>query len=135
MPSTSADDYFGYGGLAVDAQNPDTIMVAALNSWWPDTMIFRSTNGGATWTRIWDFGGIAPIGRYRYVQDISASPWLTFGANPQPPEVTPKLGWMVGDLEIDPFNSNRHDVRHRRNHLRLRQPDRLGHGRADPHQR
>ena len=105
VPSTSADDYFGYGGLAVDAQNPGVVMVSALNSWWPDTMIWRSTNGGASWTRIWDFGGSGRT--YRYVQDISASPWLTFGANPQPPEVTPKLGWMVGDLEIDPFNSNR----------------------------
>jgi xyloglucan-specific exo-beta-1,4-glucanase len=108
VPSTSADDYWGYGGLAVDAQDPDTVMVSALNSWWPDTMIWRSTNAGATWTRIWDFGGTGPSGRtLRYVQDISAAPWLTFGANPQPPEITPKLGWMVGDLEIDPFDSNR----------------------------
>ncbi|HEU4389532.1 MAG TPA: xyloglucanase, partial [Blastocatellia bacterium] len=35
VPSTSSDDYFGYGGLAVDRQNPSTIMVSALNSWWP----------------------------------------------------------------------------------------------------
>ena len=34
-------------------------------------------------------------------------PWLSLGANPQPPEVTPKLGWMTESLEIDPFNSNR----------------------------
>jgi hypothetical protein len=34
-------------------------------------------------------------------------PWLNFGANPQPPEVTPKLGWMNDSVEIDPFNSNR----------------------------
>ena len=105
VPSSSADDYFGYGGLAVDARAPNTIMVAALNSWWPDTIIFRSTNGGATWTRIWDWGGSGRT--FRYVQDISAAPWLTFNANPPPPEITPKLGWMVGDLEIDPFNSNR----------------------------
>ena len=105
VPSSSADDYFGYGGLAVDARAPNTIMVAALNSWWPDTIIFRSTNGGATWTRIWDWGGSGRT--FRYVQDISAAPWLTFNANLPPPEITPKLGWMVGDLEIDPFNSNR----------------------------
>jgi hypothetical protein len=41
------------------------------------------------------------------LQDITAAPWLTFGANPPLPEIAPKLGWMVGDLEIDPFNSNR----------------------------
>jgi hypothetical protein len=103
VPSSSADDYFGYGGLAVDAQDPDTIMVSALNSWWPDTMIWRSTNAGATWTRIWDFGGSSRT--FRYVQDISASPWLTFGANPQPPEVPQADGWS--GPHIDPFNSNR----------------------------
>ena len=106
IPSASTDDYFGYGGLAVDAQSPNTLMVAALNSWWPDTIIFRSTDGGATWTRIWDWAGY-PNRTFRYAQDITAAPWLTFGTNPTLPEITPKLGWMVGDLEIDPFNSNR----------------------------
>jgi hypothetical protein len=106
VPSSSADDYFGYGGLTVDAQNPNIVMVAALNSWWPDTILFRSLNGGATWTRIWDFTSY-PNRSFRYLQNITAAPWLTFNANPQLPEITPKLGWMVGDLEIDPFNSNR----------------------------
>ena len=81
-------------------------MVAALNSWWPDTILFRSVNGGSTWTRIWDWTSY-PNRSFRYLQNITAAPWLTFGANPQLPEITPKLGWMVGDLEIDPFNSNR----------------------------
>jgi xyloglucan-specific exo-beta-1,4-glucanase len=107
VPSTSADDYFGYGGLAVDAQDPDTLMVAALNSWWPDTILFRSTDAGTTWSRIWDWNGY-PNRTLRYVQDITAAPWLVFtDTNPQPPVPSPKLGWMVGDLEIDPFDSNR----------------------------
>ena len=106
VPSSSSDNYYGYGGLAVDAQNPNTIMVASLNSWWPDAIIFRSTDGGATWTRIWDWAGY-PTRTFRYTQDISAAPWLDFEANPQPPEITPKLGWMIGDLEIDPFNPDR----------------------------
>ena len=107
VPSSSTDDYFGYGGLAVDAQRPNTLMVAALNSWWPDTIIFRSTDAGATWTRIWDWASY-PNRTLRYAQDISAAPWLNFGdTNPIPPVPSPKLGWMVGDLEIDPFNSNR----------------------------
>ncbi|CAM4372160.1 X2-like carbohydrate binding domain-containing protein [Paenibacillus tarimensis] len=106
VPSSSTDNYFGYGGLALDEQQPGTLMVSALNSWWPDTILFRSTDSGATWTRIWDWAGY-PNRTLRYTQDISAAPWLDFGTNPQPPEVTPKLGWMVGDLEIDPHNSNR----------------------------
>nr|WP_246096321.1 cellulose binding domain-containing protein [Paenibacillus sinopodophylli] len=106
VPSSSTDNYFGYGGLAIDAQQPGTLMVAALNSWWPDTIIFRSTDSGATWTRIWDFDGY-PNRKLRYTQDISAAPWLDWGANPQLPEITPKLGWMVGELKIDPHNSDR----------------------------
>jgi len=107
IPSTSADDYFGYGGLAVDAQSPNTLMVSALNSWWPDTILFRSTNAGATWTRVWDFTAY-PERSLRYTQNISAAPWLVFtDLNPVPPVPSPRLGWMVGDLEIDPFNSNR----------------------------
>jgi hypothetical protein len=107
VPSSSGDNYFGYGGLAVDAQHPDTLMVAALNSWWPDTILFRSTNAGVTWTRIWDWAGF-PSRTLRYTQNISAAPWLAFtDLNPVPPVPSPKLGWMVGDLEIDPFNSNR----------------------------
>lgn len=103
----NGDDYFGYGGLAIDAQNPNTIMVSALNSWWPDTIIFRSTDAGATWTRIWDWTSF-PSRSFRYVQDISAAPWLNFGdTNPVPPVPSPKLGWMVASLEIDPFNSGR----------------------------
>lgn len=106
VPSSSSDNFFGYGGLAVDAQRPDTLMVSALNLWWPDTQIFRSTDGGASWTRAWDWAAY-PNRTFRYTQDISAAPWLDWGASPALPEISPKLGWMVGDLEIDPFNSNR----------------------------
>ncbi len=106
IPSSSSDNYFGYGGFAVDAQHPNTIVVATLNSWWPDAILFRSTDAGATWSRIWDWDGY-PNRTLRYTQDISGAPWLDFENNPSPPEVTPKLGWMIGDLEIDPFNSDR----------------------------
>ena len=107
IPSTNtSDNYFGYGGLAVDAQHPNTIMVSTLNSWWPDAILFRSTDGGATWTRIWEWAGY-PARSLRYTLDVTATPWLTFGILPQDPVPSPKLGWMIGDLEIDPFDSNR----------------------------
>nr|WP_211128158.1 xyloglucanase [Streptomyces yatensis] len=105
-PMTDADTYFGYSGLTVDRQRPGTLMVTGYSSWWPDTQIFRSTDSGATWTRAWDFTSY-PNRSLRYTQDVSSVPWLTFGANPSPPEVTPKLGWMTEALEIDPFDSRR----------------------------
>ncbi|MFZ6029201.1 MAG: cellulose binding domain-containing protein [Chloroflexota bacterium] len=107
VPPTTCDDYYGYGGLAVDTQNPGTVMVATLNSWWPDAILFRSTDGGATWSRIWDWNGY-PSRTLRYSISVTNAPWLNFG-NTSPAEPVPavKLGWMIGDLEIDPFNSDR----------------------------
>jgi photosystem II stability/assembly factor-like uncharacterized protein len=106
IPSSSSDNYFGYSGLTVDRNRPGTLMVATQVSWWPDIILFRSTDSGATWTRIWDWASY-PNRTLRYTQDISSVPWLNLGANPQPPEVSPKLGWMTEAMEIDPFDSNR----------------------------
>lgn len=113
IPSSNTNDnFFGYSGLSVDRQNPNTIMVTGYSSWWPDTQIWRSTNGGTTWSRIWDWARY-PNRTFRYTQDVTASPWLRWPATPlcgggRPgAEVNPKLGWMTEALEIDPFNSNR----------------------------
>lgn len=113
IPSSNTNDnFFGYSGLSIDRQNPNTIMVTGYSSWWPDTQIWRSTNGGATWSRIWDWTRY-PSRSFRYTQDVTAAPWLKFPATPlcgggRPgAEVNPKLGWMTEALEIDPFNSNR----------------------------
>ncbi|MEU2745805.1 cellulose binding domain-containing protein [Streptomyces collinus] len=105
-PVAEADTFYGFSGLTVDRQKPGTVMATAYSAWWPDTQIFRSTDSGATWTKAWDYTSY-PDRENRYTMDVSSSPWLTWGANPQPPEQTPKLGWMTEALEIDPFNSNR----------------------------
>jgi photosystem II stability/assembly factor-like uncharacterized protein len=107
VPSTDkANDFFGYGGVSIDAQHPDTIVVAALNSWFPDTIFFRTTDGGATWKRIWDWGAF-PDRVLHYSMDASKAPWLDFGVKvPAPPSPQVKLGWMVSALAIDPFNSD-----------------------------
>ncbi|GGW94428.1 cellulose binding domain-containing protein [Streptomyces lomondensis] len=105
-PVAEADTFYGFSGLTVDRQKPGTVMATAYSAWWPDTQIFRSTNSGATWTKAWDYTSY-PNRENRYTMDVSSAPWLTWGANPQPPEQTPKLGWMTEALEIDPFNSNR----------------------------
>ncbi|WP_062644037.1 cellulose binding domain-containing protein [Streptomyces maremycinicus] len=105
-PVAEADSYYGFSGLTVDRQKPGTVMATAYSSWWPDTQIFRSTDSGGTWTKAWDYTSY-PDRANRYTMDVSSSPWLTWGANPSPPEQTPKLGWMTEALEIDPFNSSR----------------------------
>jgi hypothetical protein len=96
----------GFGGLAVDAQNPNTLMVTTINLWWPDEEIYRSLDGGATWSPIWKFDGY-PNRKLGYIQDITAAPWLTFGKQANMPETAPQLGWMMDDIKIDPFNSDR----------------------------
>ena len=111
VPSSNTDDnYFGYAGLTVDRQNPDTVMVSAYSSWWPDTIFWRSLDGGVSWTKVWDWTRY-PNRSFRYVQDISASPWLDLGVpsgRGRPgAEVSPKLGWMTETMEIDPFDSDR----------------------------
>ncbi|MEU0676522.1 cellulose binding domain-containing protein [Streptomyces sp. NPDC006172] len=105
-PVAEADTYYGFSGLTVDRQRPGTVMATAYSSWWPDTQIFRSTDSGGTWTKAWDYTSY-PERANRYTMDVSSSPWLTWGANPSPPEQSPKLGWMTEALEIDPFDSNR----------------------------
>lgn len=114
VPSTdTANAYFGYGGLTIDRQNPSTIMVAALNSWWPDSIIWRSINGGITWSKIWNWTSY-PNYSTRYIMNITACPWLKLppkplprGGRPGPNVPNPGVGWMIESLEIDPFNSNR----------------------------
>jgi photosystem II stability/assembly factor-like uncharacterized protein len=105
IPSSSGDDYFGYSGLTIDRQRPNTLMVATQISWWPDVIFFRTNDGGATWTRAWDWGAW-PNRILRYDVNITEAPWLTWNAVPPLPELAPKLGWMTESLEIDPFNSN-----------------------------
>jgi xyloglucan-specific exo-beta-1,4-glucanase len=86
---------FGYGGLALDAQNPGTIVVASDNLWWPDAQLFRSTNSGASWTTIWDYNN------NHYTYDTNKAPWINASRTDQK-----ALGWMIAALEIDPFDSD-----------------------------
>ena len=107
VPSDSEENDFGYGGLTVDRQNPDTLMVATQISWWPDIQIFRSTDRGQTWTQAWEYGPSSERVN-RYEMDISTAPWLDFGGDGgEPPVTSPKLGWMTQAMAIDPFDPDR----------------------------
>ncbi|RXW14751.1 hypothetical protein EST38_g11104 [Candolleomyces aberdarensis] len=103
-PVSGGDLYFGFGGVAVDSQRPGTIMVAALNSWWPDGQIFRSTDSGATWSPLWSWGNYPELNKH-YSYSNSKAPWL----GPNYPDTLAgnlQIGWMMESLEIDPFDSN-----------------------------
>lgn len=89
-PNTGGEAGFGYGGLAVDPRRPGTVMVSTMSRWGPVDDIFRSTDGGRTWHSIAE----------RQVLDTSGSPYLDFHG-------TPKIGWMIGDISIDPFDSDK----------------------------
>ncbi|HVM59770.1 MAG TPA: cellulase [Verrucomicrobiae bacterium] len=82
---TTSDQRFGYGGITVDARRPSTIMVTTFWHWKPHDLIFRSTNGGATWIQLW---------QENTEWDHSSAPYT----ETQPPH------WM-GDIEINPFDS------------------------------
>ena len=79
---------FGYGSVALDASNPGTLMVATMDRWSIGDDIFRSTDGGATWTGT----------RTKSVRDDSPSPWITFGS------ARSSFGWWIGGMAIDPFS-------------------------------
>jgi xyloglucan-specific exo-beta-1,4-glucanase len=89
VPGADGNPAFGYAGLAVDPSHPDTVMVATNDRWYPVDTIYRSTNGGTTWD---DVGANATL-------DISSSPYLAWGG-------TPKFGWWIASIAIDPFDSN-----------------------------
>src|ERR1022692_3623069 len=77
----------GFSGVSVDRQHPTNILVSTMDRWYPDPQdqIYRSTNGGASWKTT---NPTAP------------------GTSPAPWSVAQFPHW-AGDVEIDPFNSNR----------------------------
>ncbi|HET6740341.1 MAG TPA: sialidase family protein [Kribbella sp.] len=89
-PNTGGEAGFGYAGLATDPRKPGTVMVSTMGRWGPVDDVFRSVDGGRTWHSIGE----------RIVLDTSGAPYLDFHG-------TPKLGWMIGDISIDPFDSDK----------------------------
>lgn len=76
----------GFGGLSVDAAHPETLVVTTMDRWWPRDELYRSTNGGASWTTVFD----------NALWSNASAPW-SIARNPH---------W-VGDVDIDPMNPDR----------------------------
>ncbi|MGW7052283.1 1,4-beta-glucanase [Streptomyces sp. NPDC054887] len=91
--SDGSRDTFGYGGVAVDARRPGTLVVTTNNRWAQVDTVFRSTDGGRTWSSLKD----------RAVLDVSETPYLRWG------ERAPKFGWWMQTVAVDPYDS-RHIV-------------------------
>jgi len=89
-PVVSGDH--GFGGISLDASNSGTLVVSTLDWWAPDE-IFRTTNGGANWN---------PIGKAAQ-HNPNGAEWLRWGV---PGCATPNYGGWMGDIEIDPYDSN-----------------------------
>ncbi|KAK1857184.1 glycoside hydrolase family 74 protein [Colletotrichum chrysophilum] len=102
-PTSGTDLFYGFGGIAVDAQKPGTIVVATLNSWYPDAQLFRSTDSGATWKKIWNWGADGKVAP-QYTIGAKNAPWIKTNFLDVD---TKKLGWMIESLEIDPHDSDR----------------------------
>jgi hypothetical protein len=76
----------GFGGIAVDPNLPGRVVVSTLDRWWPGDEIYRSDDGGHTWTGVLDGAAL----------DHSSAPWAA----------TLSPHW-ISDVEIDPFDSGR----------------------------
>ncbi|MBW8780309.1 MAG: fibronectin type III domain-containing protein [Verrucomicrobia bacterium] len=81
----------GFGGVSVDKQHPTTLVVCTMNRWSPHDEVYRSTDGGTTWTACY---GSTPI------IDGSSAPWVSGD------QATPSVPTWIGDIKIDPFNSD-----------------------------
>ncbi len=76
--------HFGYGSIAVDPSNPDTVLAGTWNRYAPLDEIFRSKDGGMTWTPI-----------------LERAQWEHRSA---PYTKSMNHHWLA-DLEIDPFDA------------------------------
>ncbi|QNP68062.1 1,4-beta-glucanase [Streptomyces roseirectus] len=82
-------DGFGYGGAAVDPQHTGTVVVTTNNRWSSGDTLFRTTDGGRTWTSLKDTAAI----------DVSEYPYLKWGKD------APTFGWWIQMVAVDPFDS------------------------------
>ena len=82
----------GFGGISLDANHSGTLVVSTLDWWQPDE-IYRTSDGGGSWS---------PIGRSAQ-HNPNGAEWLRWGVAGC---ATPSYGGWMGDIEIDPYDSD-----------------------------
>ena len=80
----------GFAGVSVDKQNPSNVVVSTIDRWSTGDEVYRSTNGGSSWRALYSGATV----------DVSSAPWVAWHGT------AGRTHW-VGDVEMDPFNSNR----------------------------
>lgn len=83
---TPVSGSWGYAGLCVDRTNPGTLITSTVDRWGPRDEIYRSVDGGGTWTPVLQTGTL----------DHTQAPWAAAS--------TPH--WTT-DVKIDPFDPAR----------------------------
>jgi hypothetical protein len=92
VPGAVSGDTFGYEGLAVDPENPGTVVVTSLDRYNQGDQIWRTTNASAatpTWTAM--YTGTA-------TRITSSAPWIS--------KFTDGIGNWAATAAIDPFNTD-----------------------------
>lgn len=89
----------GFGGISVDAQNHDTVVVSTLG-WWSDNgdNLYYTTDGGENWSGLFN----TVTGETNYQMNTQEASWLDWRRG----ENDAKTGWWVADVNINPFNSD-----------------------------
>lgn len=89
----------GFGGISVDAKNPDHVVVSTLG-WWSDQgdNLYYTTDGGKNWQGLFNLN----TGENQYQMDTSEASWLDWGRGKN----QAKTGWWIADININPFNSD-----------------------------
>jgi len=82
---------FGYAGLSIDPNHPEALVVSTLDRWNPGDDVFRSTDGGKTWSGM----------RAHSEQDASAAPYMKWGTDKA------SFGWWTAAVALDPFQPQR----------------------------
>ena len=90
-PENTSQTKFGYAGVSTDTHKSGTVVVSTIDRWGQGDDIFLTTNGGKTWT---------PLGP-KSAHHADSTPWFKSYSRGRE-----AMGHWIGDVKIDPFNSD-----------------------------